>query len=229
MVTVGQWRRAMVAGIAFVVLFVVGVLTAFSNSPEIKKKDTQATAAAKYVKYLSHGGHRHALVLSAYLLVLAALALIWFTSSLHRLLADDIAGAAVAGLGVLAAACMAIGSLIYASIGGAISIGNEPVPSGDTARVVMDTFIPIMLVGVGLSLAALIAFLAIGLRRARSVPSWVAYLGWLGVLGGIGAIEFIPLALCMLWFLLLAIIGLVRGPGKPVTRATAVVPGAEIA
>ncbi len=86
-----------------------------------------------------------------------------------------------------------------------------------------------MLVGVGLSLAALIAFLAIGLRTARSVPSWVAYLDWLGVLGGIGAIESIPLALCMLWFLLIAIVGLVRGPGESIARETAVSPGAEIA
>jgi hypothetical protein len=54
--SVGQQRRAMVAGMGFVVLFVAGVIVNFGDTPEIKSSDTAATAAQKWVSELSSSG-----------------------------------------------------------------------------------------------------------------------------------------------------------------------------
>ena len=64
----GQLRRAMAAGIAFVVLFVPGVFLNFGDTPNIKSSDTNAVAAQKWVTELSSSGHRTGLIVSAYLL-----------------------------------------------------------------------------------------------------------------------------------------------------------------
>lgn len=229
MITLGQWRRAMGAGVIFVVLLVVGVMISLSNSPDIKKKDTQATAAAKYVTYLSDSGHRAGIIVGAYLIVLAALAYIWFAQALRTsVTSTSFSGRAIAGLATFAGGGVAVGAVLYASPAGSYSFGDEPLPAGDTARVVMDVFVPCLLLVFGLATALILAIMAVGLRRAGTFPSWVSYTAWLGVLGGIFAVEFLPILLPLLWFLVFAIVGLVRPPSalvvsrqQPVAATTA--------
>src|ERR1700726_2119982 len=84
-----QLRRAMAAGIAFVVLFFAGVLLNFSNAPESKSGEASAAVAQKWVSYLSSSGNRTGLIVSAYLLVLAGLAFVWFTVGLRAWLAPN--------------------------------------------------------------------------------------------------------------------------------------------
>ncbi len=218
LVTVGQWRRAMLAGVLFVVLFVVGVLTSFANSPEIEKKDTQATAAAKYVKFLSSSGHRVGIIISAYIVILAALAFVWFTQALRAaLVTDTFSSRVVSSLGVLGGSALAIGAVLNATPAGATSIGDEPLPAGDTIRAVMDLFIPCVLLIFGLVCALLTAIMAVGLIRAGTLPRWLGYTAWLAVLGALGGIEFLPLVLTLLWFLVVAIVGIVRPPAAITT------------
>jgi hypothetical protein len=208
----------MAAGIAFIVLFVVGVFTSFGNSPNIKKHDSDAVAAAKYVKQLSDSGHRAGIVIGAYLIVLAAIALVWFAQGLRTLVSSEAAGRLVAGLGVLAAAGMAVGAIGNATTAGSISFGDEPVPqNGDAIRTLMDLFFPMLFVIGGLSLAALIATIAV---RARGVlPNWLLYVAWLGVLGGIVAVIFTPMVLPLLWLLIVAITLLARPERASATAA----------
>jgi hypothetical protein len=203
----------MAAGIVFVVLFVVGVLVSFANTAEIKDKDTAATAAAKVVDRLSDSGNRVGIVVGAYVLIVAAVAFVWFTSGLRSCLATNaVAARLVSGLGVLGAGAIAIGAILNATIAGAISFGNEPVPSGDAARVLMDTFFPLLFVVFGLVAAALIATVSVGLLQTPSLPRWLSYAGWIGVLGAIFGVIFLPFVLPLLWFLAAAIVGLVRPP-----------------
>jgi hypothetical protein len=154
---------------------------------------------------------------SAYLLILAALAFVWFTIGLRGWLAPDpSAGRLISGLGVLGAAAMAAAAMAGASVAGAVSFGNEPVPlNGDAIRVVMGVFFPFLFVVFGLVSAALIATVAVAVMRARILPRWVAYTGWIAVLGGVAGVVFLPFVLPLLWYLAVSILGLTRASPAP--------------
>jgi hypothetical protein len=214
----GQLRRAMAAGIAFVVLFVAGVFLNFGDTPNVKSSDSNAVAAQKWVTELSGSGHRTGLIVSAYLLILAGLAFLWFTVGLRAWLAPDpSAGRLVLGLGVLGATAMAAAAMAGASVAGSVSFGNEPVPlSGDAIRVVMGVFFPFLFVVFGLVSAALIATVAVVVVRTGVLPRWVAYTGWLAVLGSLAGVVFLPFVLPLLWYLVVSIVGLTRASPAPV-------------
>jgi hypothetical protein len=212
-----QLRRAMAAGIAFVVLFVAGVFLNFGDTPNIKSSVTNAVAAQKWVTELSGSGHRAGLIVSAYLLILAGLAFVWFTIGLRGWLAPDPStGRLISCLGVLGAAAMAAAGMGGASVAGSVSFGNEPVPlSGDAIRVVMGVFYPFLFVVFGLVSAALIATLAVAIMRTGILPRWVAYTGWIAVLGSLAGVFFVPFVLALLWYLVFSIVGLTRASAAP--------------
>jgi hypothetical protein len=220
--TTGELRRSMAAGIAFVVLFVVGTFASFG--PNIKKHDTPDGAAMKYLDYVSKHGNRVGLIVSAYVLILAGIALIWFTQGLRRWGGETIIGGFVGALGVLGAAAMSAAGMAAAVVAGSVSLGDTPLPSksgGDAVRVVMDLTYPFLFVVFGLVAAAIVAATAIGGLRAGLVPRWLAYLAFLAVLGGAFAVFFLPMALPLLWILALAIVGLTRaGASSPVVSTT---------
>ncbi len=202
-----ELRRSMLAGIAFVVLFVAGLLISFANDPSVKSSDSDAVAAAKYVHQLSSSGHRTGLIVGAYLLVLAAVSFVWFGLGLRARLASAAAGKLVASLAILGGTSIIAAGVASADVAGAISFGSEPVPNGDTIRVMMDLTYPFLFVGFGLASAAVITVVAISARRS-GLPAWVAYTAWLGVLGSILSIIFFPVVLALLWYLAVAITGL---------------------
>lgn len=207
--TTAELRRAMSAGIAFVVLFVVGVFVSFGNSPDIKSDDNDAVTAAKYVAKLSDSGARAGILVGAYMLVVAALLFVWFSRALTQLVASPAAGRLIGALGVLGAAAIAAGAMASAVMAGAVSFGTEPVPKdGDTIRVVMDLFFPFLFVVFALTSAAIAAVVAV--RGQPGLASGLRYSAWLAVLGGIVAVIFLPMALVLLWYLAVAIVVLLR-------------------
>lgn len=214
-----ELRRSMTAGIAFVILFVAGVFVFLGNTPTIKSNDTDAIASAKFVKQLSSSGHRVGLIISAYLLILAGTAFIWFTSGLRSRSASPIGARMVSALGVLGAGALAAGAMAVAVVAGAVSLGSEPVPqNGDAMRVVMDLAFPFFFVVFGLVSAAIIATIA-ATGRTSGLPSWFLNLAWVAVLGAVLGVIFIPIILPLLWFVVVAILGL-RGPAVDRAEST---------
>ena len=210
----GELRRAMGAGIAFVVLFVFGTFA--SLGPEIKDHDTSSAAATKYLDYVAKHSNRVGLILGAYALILAAIAFIWFTQGIRRWGGETIVGGFVGALGVLAGAAMIAAGMTAAVVAGAVSLGNTPGPGtngGEAVRWVMSMSYPFLFVCVGLVSAAIIGAISIGGLRAGVVPKWLAYAGILGVLGGVFGVIFLPMALVVLWYLALAIVGLRSNAG----------------
>ncbi len=215
-----QFRRSMAAGIAFVVLLVVGVLVSFGNSPNIKSKDSDATAAAKFVHTLSSSSHRTGILIGAYLVILAGLAFVWFTQGLRSRL-DTAAGRVVGALGVVGAAALTSAAMANAGEAGAISFGGDKVPQdGDTIQVVMNLFFPFVFVVFALASAAIIATVAVNARIA-GLPGWLGYTAWLAVVAGIVAVIFLPMVLVLLWYLAVAIAGLARTPVSSGSAAAA--------
>lgn len=202
-------RRFMIAGLAFVALFVAGVFVSFANSPSINSGDSDATVAGRYVDYLSNSGHRVVLLIGGYLLILSAMAFVWLGIGLRARLAPAV-GQFVAGLTVLGAAAIAVGAIASAAIAGAVDFGGEPVPrDGDTIRMVMDLAFPLLFVVFGLVSAALIVTVAVGARHA-GMPAWMFYASWVAALGGVFAALFVPMVLPLLWYLAIAVTGMTR-------------------
>jgi hypothetical protein len=209
----------MFAGVAFVVFFVAGVVLDFGNSPELKSSDTPGSAAHKWLAELSTSEHRIGLIIAAYLLVVSAIAFVWFCNGMREWLAmDQTWGRAVSGLGVLGAAAIGIGALMGgAGAAGAVEFGSNPLPqSGDSIRVVAELLFPLLFVLFGLVSACIIGTLSTAARRSGQLPGWLSAGGWLAALAAIGGVIFFPFILTLLWYLLVAIFGARRaGAGRP--------------
>ena len=200
-----QVRRSMFAGIAFVVLLVVGVFVTFGNSPDIKSKDTDATAAAKYVANLSSSSHRVGILIGAYIIVVAAMLFVWFIHGLRSRLVAGPAARIMTSLAVVAASAMMAAAMASAAWAGDVSFGGDPVPrNGDAITAVVNLFFPLLFVVFALVSAAIIGITAVKGRRS-GLPSWLFSTAWLAVLGGIFAVIFVPMALPLLWYLAVAI------------------------
>ena len=211
--TMAQQRRAMVAGMAFVVLFVAGVIVTFGNTPEVKSTDSASTASLKWVLELSSSSHRVGLIVAAYLLIVGAIAFVWFCNGLREWVAASPAlGRVISGLSVLGAGAIGVAALIGgAGIAGGVEFGAMPLPlSGEAIRVTTELFFPFLFVVFGLVSAALIATATVSATRTAALPRWLIYGGWLGVLGSIFGVIFIPFVLPLVWYLAVAIVGFAR-------------------
>lgn len=206
---VSSYRRAMGAGIAFVILMVVGAETMLGNSPDISSKDSSAAAAREYLRYLSDSGHRAGLIVSAFLLILAGLAFIWFTLGLRDRLGDrSTSGRLVGSFGVFGAVALAASGMCAAGTAGGMSFGGEPLPAnGDAIRAVLDLTFPFVFVVFGLASAAVIGVVAAAALRGEGWPKWVGWFGLLGVLGSLFGAVFVPFVVPMVWYLAVSIAG----------------------
>jgi hypothetical protein len=217
-VSAAQQRRAMVAGMVFVVLFVAGVILTFGDSPNIKSSDTGATAAQKWLTEISHSGQRAGLVIGAYVLIVAAIAFVWFCSGVREWVATDATmGRAISSLAVLGAGAIAAGSMTGgAAIAGSKLFGNEPLPaSGDTLHAISQLFFPLLFVVFGLVSSCLSGTIATCARRSGRAPSWLVWAGWVGSIASLAGVVFFPFILVLLWYLALAIVGFTRAGASP--------------
>lgn len=228
-------RWPMAAGIVFAVLTVVGTITQFSGLPNYDgSKDSDAVIAQKVHDALAASGHRMAVLVGAYLLFVAAVALIWFALGLRgRLLAHapDRTGAAwlVGGSGVLAGVALAFGGALNATVPGAIAFGGEPVPaeaSADALRFLTQLGTPLLLLVFPLAMAVLAATLSVCALQGAGLPRWLGYAGWLAVLGGVFGILFLPIGLVLLWAIAVGVVGLRAVPAvPPAARVGVAMPG----
>ena len=224
-----RWAHA--AGVAFVVLFVVGTIMSFGPQPDFKKHDSPTVVANKIFHTYNSGSNRAQMVVGAYLLVVSALALIWFATGLRARMAvagRPESGGLAFGFAVLGAAAIAVSGLALATVAGGYVFGNEPLPTNaDAIRLFGDFGTALLLVVFGLTSAALIAVVTVAAWRSALLPRWLTYAGILGILGGILAVIFLPIALVALWFLAVAVTGLRSIPGVA-TETTVEAPGVLI-
>lgn len=209
------FRRSMIAGIVFVVLYVVGVFAAM-DSPSTKSSDSADVVAHKWVTWLASSSHRTEHLIGGYLLILGAIAFVWFCLGLRERVELSAPGEVVIGrfvslLSVLGAAAMTCAAMTAAVIPGSVNFGGEKAPTnGDAAHWIMELTFPFLFVVFGLVSAALIGAVTVATMRSAAFPRWVAYFGWLAVLGCIAAVIFLPMVLALLWYLAVAVTGLTR-------------------
>jgi hypothetical protein len=193
----------MYVGIAFVVLFVVGMLLG---------RDTPSNDAAdqEWTDWFSDSGNRTGQVISAVLLTLAAMAILVFVTGLVRRAAlarperESVTLARTAGI-VLAVA-IGLGGIAVNQMGAAIQVGDIPVPSADVLRTGEQLGFGILLLLGGVAAAVTVAAMTVAMRGTGLVPAWLITAGYVVAVLLLLSLLFVPMVLLPLWVLVVAIV-----------------------
>ena len=209
----GLQRWATLGGVAYVVLFVVGVILIFGNSPD------SGSAPSKIISWYSDSGHRNEVNIGWVLAGLGYFFFLWFLSalrqSIRRLEGED---GFLTGLTTM-------GGVVYT----ALSLAALAVDTG-IRTMSDDTYHHQVFPGIihaaddaswvlhasgGAGAAAMVIAASLAALRAGAVATWA---GWLGIVAGIlslGLIIFFPWFVLGIWILVVSIGMFVRAGRAP--------------
>jgi hypothetical protein len=193
----------MLGGVAYVVLFAIGVILLFGNSPDT------SSAPAKIIAYYSDSGHRTRMNIGWLLAGLGLFFFLWFLGALRqtirRLEGDDGLLTSVVTLGGTAYVALSLAAI-------AVDTGIRTM-SDDTfhhqvypglIHAADDTSWLLHASG-GAGLGAMIIAASLAALRAAAIPRWA---GWLGVVAGIlslALLVFFPWFVAAIWILVVSI------------------------
>jgi hypothetical protein len=202
----GAARWEPYAGIAFVVLFLAGVVV--SNAPADNASD------AKWIATYSTHGEQARHLATGLLLLLAGLSLLTFLTALARRIAIREPDRRFSGLptaaAATAAACIAAGGMVMGYISGGELLGRYPLPSVDVLRLSND---------LGFALAGIAgmwsAALAVGVLsvQGNTVGLFSGRMRVVGlVVSGVLVLSplFVPIIALLVWVLLVAVMWIRR-------------------
>jgi hypothetical protein len=199
----GLERWAGLGGVAYVVLFVVGVIVAFGGQPD------GDAAPAKVEAYFADSDHRDRIGLGWILFALAVFFFLWFLSSLRQTLRRLDAGGVLATLalvgGVVYAALALAGMSLYMAIATMSDDTYRHTVYPELIHAANDAGYVIHAAG-GVGAGAMVIAASVVALRAAVVPAWLA---WIGVVVGIltlGSIAFFPEFLFLLWVLVAGVL-----------------------
>ena len=198
---VGPWM-----GIAFFVLFVAGFLI----FPMPNTNGHRAANVAKWNVWWTDSSHRTMAIIGAYLMVLGALAFVWFAASLQQRLRERSGGMMMVGFAWLFAAVALSSALIRATIPGGYVFGSLTIPRGDLPAQLDNIGQALLLVAGALSAGAFVAAACHAARRSAALPAWLTIAGYVVAVLQLGAALFFPFALFLVWVLVASIVLLVR-------------------
>jgi hypothetical protein len=216
----GLARWAALGGVAYVVLFVIGVIVTFSGEPDT------SSAPAKIIAYYSDSGHRDRVNIGWVLGALAIFFFLWFLSALRqavrRLEADDGFLTGVTTMGGVVYATLTLASL-------AVETGLRTMSDDTYHHQVFPELIHaaddvswVLHASGGVGIGTMIIAASLAALRAGAVPKWA---GWLGVVAGIIGLfllVFFPWFVVGIWILVVSIGMFMRGG-----RAAAASPAAS--
>ena len=223
-----RWERwGPVAGIAFVVLFIVGMsLVDFPSADD---------SIQKIVSFYNDNGDRAQLIIAGYLIWFSGLFFFWFIAGLRaRLLAVEgppgrltsIAfggGLAFIALLMAAAAC-------FIAIAGDITFGGDDFGGPKGALLAGARFVPELgfafLVGGALAAIALVDASSLLIVRTGMLPAWIGYFGFVAAIGLLFAGFFIPMILFLLWVIFVSVAMWRMAPPAPVPASPPAAPPA---
>jgi hypothetical protein len=209
----GLTRWAALGGVAYVVLFVIGVILIFGDSPD------SGSAPAKIIAYYSDSGNRLSINIGWLLTALGLLFFLWFVAALRqtvrRLEGDD---------GLLTT-LTTIGGTVYVTLAlaaVALEVGVRTMSDDTFQHQVFPALIHaaddagwMFQASSGAGAGTMIIAASLAGLRARAVPGWA---GWLGVAAGIvslGLLLFFPWFVLAVWVLVVSIGIFVRAGRTP--------------
>lgn len=202
------------AAIGFAVLFVVGTL--LLDTPE------GDASVAEWQDYFEDSGNRMAVIFHGYAWALAGIALIVFlTAARTRLRAAEWVGSLAYVSGLVFSTLVLLAAGVTSCVALAVEFVDFPTDgAGEFARYFESIGFATLLMGGMFAAGIFLVTAAIAFRRGGDIPGWVAILGYIfGVIVFVLGIFFIPLALVVLWMLIVGIVLLVRGRSAAATTA----------
>ena len=197
------WERwGPIAGIVFVVLFVVGV--SLINTPDSDEP------LAKFKEFYDDAGNRAQVIISAYLLILSGIFFLWFLASLRvRLLSAEhppgrLTSIAFAG-GIVFVSMLIASASVGAFIAGEISFGDVKNINPELMRILPDLQYPLLLIGGMFGAIAMIDAASVLIVRTGTLPRWIGWFGFVAAVGLLFAGFFLPIILLLLWVLFVSI------------------------
>jgi hypothetical protein len=211
-------RLGLISGIAFPILLFVGFSLLTANGPDTSQ-GSASKIAQDWLKVMGNSGDRLQIIIGGFVMVVAALSLIWFAAALRERFAIS-ATSPLFGFALLGAVGIAAAMIGPTAIAGGHAFGSEPLPAdGTVIWFITDLTYPALFVIFGFASSAFITAFLLGTKGKNVVPAWLAGFGWLAVVAGIVGVLFIPIVIALLWYLALGIYGLRR----PATVAEPVV------
>jgi hypothetical protein len=173
-------RSAPIAGIAFVVLMVVGsILVGDVPAPD--------APAQEIAGYLADSGNHTRNIVGAYLWVIGAPVFLWFLVHLRNRLrsAEGATGSLsslVFGAGVAFAAVWTVSAAAFVALPFAIELRDAPISDPDLVRLLPATGRLLLLHGAGFAGLLVVLAASLAIFRTGVFPRWLA---WLGIVASI--------------------------------------------
>jgi hypothetical protein len=205
-------RWAPVAGIAFVVLMVVGSMLV-GDVPHPDASQHEITG------YLADTHRQMRNIVGAYLWIVGALAFLWFLVRLHNDLRRTEGGTGALsklafGAGVAFSAAWMTAAATFASVAYAVTLRDAPVTDSDLVRVLPPLGRLELLLGGGFSGLLVLLATALVILRTGVLPRW---LGWLGIVAAIALlvdVVYLTILPFLAWVLVGSVVMLVRRDGR---------------
>jgi hypothetical protein len=209
-------RAGGIAAIVFAVLFVVGFLFV-SDTPDGDESNL------KWLRYYADSDNRRMIIIGAIVLTLAAVAFLVFLGALRERLRNAAPGAEWIGTtafasGLLFVAMLGVATLGTGSVSASVEFGDAPVVrDADVLRTFESLGIGALVLFGAAAAGLLIITSSVAAGRSALFPRWLVVAGYIaGVIVLLGGLFFIPLALFVLWMLVVGIV-MLRGSGAAAT------------
>jgi hypothetical protein len=215
----GKQLWAGLAGIGFVVLFVVGSIVTFNGQPD------SSSAPAKIIAYYGDSGHRDRIGIGWLVILLAVFFFLWFLAGLRQSLQRIDPDGSLSWVATVGGAVYAATTLVGFSLNMAIKTMSDDtfrhqvfpsiIHAADDASYVIYS-------SGGVGMAALIIGASLVANRAGVLPLWATILSVIIGIVSLVLIFFLPNFLVLIW-MLVASAALVRGSrgGAPGTAPAA--------
>jgi hypothetical protein len=205
----GSRTLAGLGSIAFGVLMFVAILVASPPGGTYSAKD-----AADYIAK----GHRAAVIISLYLLMLALLGLVLALAYLRQFVSDRNLGSVFWGTGIAAAASFAVAWCVIISVPLAIAFGGSAVTIAPEGVYTFSEVGWAILIGAGAFLLG-ISLVTLMLGSRGTLPAWVRWTTLVAGLGGIAGLAYFPFFLILIWGLVAGIWLLATGRSSAAVAA----------
>jgi hypothetical protein len=205
---------AVLGGVAFVVLFVIGTLLMYSDTP------MGDDPPSKMIEYFGDSGHRDRISIAWIVAGFGFLFFLFFVAALREVVLR------LEGDGILAT-LTATGGAIYAALGltafsletGVRTMSDDTYQHKVFPEVIHaadDASWMIHAAG-GAALAVMILAVSIAFLRSAAMPSWLGWIGIVGALAALLSLIFFPIFVWLLWVLVVSVMLFVRGVSGPAT------------
>jgi hypothetical protein len=201
-------RWAPIAGIAFVVLMVVGsMLIGDVPAPD--------ASAQEIATYLADSGNHTRNIIGAYLWVIGALAFVWFLVRLRNDLRRAEGGTGslsslTFAAGVAFAAVWMVSAVVFAAVPFAIELRDAPISDHDLVTLLPATGRLLLLLGAGFAGLLVVLATSLAILRTGVFPRWLAWLGIVAAIVLLFDVIYLTIVPFWTWVFIVSIVMLMR-------------------